>query len=53
MFLTALGRGGPLFYVLAILIGTGVEVAQRHRRSGTDTIISCVGLLALMTMSLV
>ena len=25
----------PLFYVLAILIGTGVEVAQRHRRSGT------------------
>ena len=42
----------PLFYVLAILIGTGVEVAQRHRRSGTGTILSCVGLLALMTMSL-
>jgi hypothetical protein len=42
----------PLFYVLAILIGTGVELAQRHRRSRSRSVLSCVGLLALMTMSL-
>jgi hypothetical protein len=42
----------PLFYVLAILVGTWLELANRNRRPRQSGIISCVGLLALMTMSL-
>jgi hypothetical protein len=42
----------PLFYVVAIVIGSVVDLGRRRPGSLTGRTLSCVGLLALLPMSL-
>jgi hypothetical protein len=42
----------PLFYVVAIMIGSAVDLARRRPGSLTGRTLSCIGLLALLPMSL-
>jgi hypothetical protein len=42
----------PLFYLVAVLIGIGVNLARRDRMSSGGRTLSCAGVLLLLTMSL-